>query len=89
MIDVAFLSDSNIIKKEHEKLGKYQGLKEELEKMWGVKAAVVPIMVGALKPKLGGWLQQILEHVRSQNSQAPRPLVEDPSWKETQHRQGG
>ena len=32
VIDVAIPSDSNIKKKEHEKLEKYQGLKEELEK---------------------------------------------------------
>ena len=31
--DVAILSDSNIQKKEHEKLKKYQGLKEEVEKV--------------------------------------------------------
>ena len=38
VVDVAIPSDSNIRKKEHEKLEKYQGLREELEKMWGVKA---------------------------------------------------
>ena len=48
MVDVAIQSDGNIIKKEHEKLKKYQGLKEELEKMWSGKAAVVPIVIGAL-----------------------------------------
>ena len=36
MVDVAITSDSNIRKKEHEKLKKYQGLKEELERMPGV-----------------------------------------------------
>ena len=46
MVDVAF--PSNIRKKEHKKLEKYQGLKEELEKMWGVKAAVVTIVIGLL-----------------------------------------
>jgi len=29
-IDVAFLSDSNMKKKEHEKLEKYQGMKEDI-----------------------------------------------------------
>ncbi len=41
---------------------KYQGLKEQLERMWKVKASVVPVVVGALRavtPKLGEWLQQI------------------------------
>ena len=62
VIDVAIPSDSNIRKKEHEKLEKYQGLKKELEKMWGVKATVVPVVIGALGAvthKLGEWLQQI------------------------------
>ena len=41
---------------------KYQGLREELERMWGVKATVVPVVIGALGAvthKLGEWLQQI------------------------------
>ncbi|CAK6975403.1 hypothetical protein D4764_15G0008790, partial [Scomber scombrus] len=61
VIDVAILSNSNIRKKDHEKLVKYQGLKEELEKMWGVKATVVPVVIGALGAmthKLEEWLQQ-------------------------------
>ncbi|KAK1790927.1 hypothetical protein P4O66_014768, partial [Electrophorus voltai] len=35
VIDVTILSDRNIRTKEHEKLEKHQGLKEELERMWG------------------------------------------------------
>ncbi|TWW74438.1 hypothetical protein D4764_14G0004410 [Takifugu flavidus] len=42
VIDVAIASDSNIRKKEHEKLEKYQVLKEEMERMWGMNATVVP-----------------------------------------------
>ncbi|TWW80141.1 hypothetical protein D4764_10G0011710 [Takifugu flavidus] len=48
LIDVAIPSDSNIRKKEHEKLEKYQGLKEEIERMWGMKATVVPVVIGTL-----------------------------------------
>ncbi|TWW59227.1 hypothetical protein D4764_06G0007570 [Takifugu flavidus] len=62
VIDVAIPSDSNIRKKEHEKLEKYQGLKEEIERMWGMKATVVPVVIGtlgAVAPKLSRWLQQI------------------------------
>lgn len=36
-------SDSVIRKKECEKLKKYQAMKEELERIWKVKAKVVPI----------------------------------------------
>ena len=39
------LNNSNIRKKEHEKLKKHQELKEELGKMWAVKAAVVSIVM--------------------------------------------
>ncbi|KAL4006508.1 quercetin 2,3-dioxygenase [Sarotherodon galilaeus] len=42
VVDVAIPSDSNIRKKEHEKLKKYQGLREELEKMWRVKLQQIP-----------------------------------------------
>ena len=62
MVDVAIPSDSNIRKKEHGRLMKYQGLKGELERMWRVNASVVTVMIGALgavTPKLGEWLQQI------------------------------
>lgn len=48
---------SSEIRKEYEQvLEKYQGLKEELERMWKLKAEVAPVMVGPLKiviPKLG------------------------------------
>ena len=62
MIDVAVPSDCNIRKKEHEKIDKYQGLREEMEKMWKVKAKVVPIVIGALgavAPTLEKWLEEI------------------------------
>ena len=62
MVDVAIPRDSNIRKMEHKKLEKCQGLKEELERMWGVKASVVPRVIGAhgaVTHKLGDWLQQI------------------------------
>ena len=58
MVDVAIPSDGNIRKKEHEKLWKYQGL----ERMWGVKASLVPVVIRALEAvtlKLGDWLKQI------------------------------
>lgn len=51
----------NIKKKEHEKLEKYHGLKEEVEKMWNVKARVVPLVIGglgAVTPRLGERFQQ-------------------------------
>ena len=59
LVDVAIPSDSNIRRKEHKILEKYQGLKEELERIWGLKVSVVPVVIGALggiTPKLGDWL---------------------------------
>ena len=47
-MDVAIPSNSNITKKEYEKLEKYQELKDKLENMWGVKATVVPTLIGVL-----------------------------------------
>lgn len=56
--DVAIPTDSNIRKKEQEKLRKYRRYKVELEK----KVTLVPVVIGALGaviPKLSGKLQQI------------------------------
>lgn len=51
--DAAITSDSNIRKNKNEKLEKYQCLREELEKMWRLKATVMP--------DLCKWLQHIPE----------------------------
>ncbi|KAF7652030.1 hypothetical protein LDENG_00102420 [Lucifuga dentata] len=62
VIDVAVPADSNIRKKEHQKIHKYQGLKEEQEQTWKGKSKVVPVVIGALgavNPKLEEWLQEI------------------------------
>ena len=40
------VTDRNIRKKENERLVKYEGLKEEMEKLWSVKTAVMPIVMG-------------------------------------------
>ncbi|KAF1377421.1 hypothetical protein PFLUV_G00200640 [Perca fluviatilis] len=74
VIDVAIPSDSNIKKKEHEKLEKYQGLREELEEMWKLKVTVVPVVIGALRavtPRLGQWPSKLQEqHLRSLSRRA-------------------
>uniref|UniRef100_A0A3B3BB75 Cadherin domain-containing protein n=1 Tax=Oryzias melastigma TaxID=30732 RepID=A0A3B3BB75_ORYME len=48
VVAVAVPSGDKIKRKEHEKLEKYQGLREELEKGWKVKVTVVPVVIGAL-----------------------------------------
>lgn len=59
MIVIAMLSDSNVRKKEYDKLEKHQGLKEKLEKLWKEKAKIISVIIGALgvvTPKLKKWL---------------------------------
>ena len=48
IIDVACPVDTNVGKKEVEKRSKYGGLRAELQRMWGVDAEVIPIIVGGL-----------------------------------------
>jgi hypothetical protein len=48
IIDIAVPIDGNIRDKELEKMDKYQQLKEELQTLWKVRMAVIPVVVGAL-----------------------------------------
>ena len=48
LIDVSVPWDSRIEEKEREKLDKYQDLKIELCKLWGMPVKIVPIIIGAL-----------------------------------------
>ena len=62
IIDIAVPRDENIKDKEQEKSDNYQPLREELEKLWGMKTKVVPVVVGwpgAVTNKLHSWLSEI------------------------------
>ena len=48
IIDISYPIDINVRKKENEKLAKYGALRVETERMWGVKAEVIPVVVGGL-----------------------------------------
>ena len=48
IIDISCPVDTNVGKKESEKIGKYGALSVEVERMWGVKAQVIPVIVGGL-----------------------------------------
>jgi hypothetical protein len=48
LIDVAISGDSNVIKKEAEKILKYKDLTLEIQHMWNVKARVIPVIIGAI-----------------------------------------
>ena len=47
LIDVATSGDRNVIKKEAEKILKYEYLTIEIQRMWNVKTKVIPVIIGA------------------------------------------
>jgi len=47
LIDVVISGDRNVIKKEAEKILKYQNLTIEIQRMWNVKTNVIPVITGA------------------------------------------
>ena len=47
LIVVAFPGDRYAIKKEAEKILKYKDLITEIQRMWNVKANVIPVIIGA------------------------------------------
>ena len=49
LIDVAIPGDRNVIKKEANKILKYKDLIIEIQRMWNVKAKVIPVIMGDWK----------------------------------------
>jgi hypothetical protein len=47
LIDVAIPGDRNVIKKEAEKIRKYEDLITEIQRMWNVKTKVTAVVIGA------------------------------------------
>ena len=47
IIDVAIPGDRNVKKKEAEKVLKYKDLVTEIQRMWNVKANVIPVITWA------------------------------------------
>jgi hypothetical protein len=47
LIAVAIPGSRNVIKKEAEKILKYKDLTTEIQRMWNVKAKVIPVIIGA------------------------------------------
>jgi len=46
LIDVAISGDRNAIKKEAERILKYEDLTIEIQRMWNVKTKVIPVIIG-------------------------------------------
>jgi len=47
LIDVAISGDRNVIKKEAEKILKYEDLTIEIQHRWNVQTKVIPVIIGA------------------------------------------
>jgi hypothetical protein len=47
LIDAAISGDRNVIKKEAEMVLKYKDLTTVIQRMWNVKARVIPVIIGA------------------------------------------
>ena len=46
LIDVAISGDRNVIKKEADKILKYENLTMEIQCMWSVKIKAIPVIIG-------------------------------------------
>ena len=60
IIDIAVPRDQNVKVKKLEKITKYQDLRLQVQKLWNVKATVIPIVFGALGT-VSGELDNYLE----------------------------
>jgi len=49
-IDVAISAHRNVIKKQAEKILKYEYLTIEIQWIWNVKVKVIPVITGGLEP---------------------------------------
>ena len=47
LIDVAIPADRNVVQKEAEKKLKYNRLCMEIQRMWNLKCAIIPVIIGA------------------------------------------
>jgi hypothetical protein len=67
LIDVAILSDKNVIQKEAEKKLNYKNLSIEIRRMWNMKCFVIPVIIGATGI-VSKSLQKYLETILGQHS---------------------
>ena len=78
LVDFSCPFDNSVIRKEVEKVEKYQDLLLEIQKLWYVKVEIIPIVIGALgalSPKFGYWLKRF--HIKLY----PSVLQKVFSWK--------
>ena len=72
IIDVAVPGDVRIAEKEMEKIEKYDELKREVERLWNVKAKVIPIVLGAL----GTVTRSLSNHIKEIGVKTQIKLIE-------------
>jgi hypothetical protein len=66
LIDVAISGNRNVIKKGAEKILKYKNLTIEIQRMWNLKARVIPVITGAT-----GIISKIIQKTREQHTRTP------------------
>ena len=69
LIDMSIPTERNTSVKVTDKLSKYKDLEIEIERMWGMKATAIPVVVGALgliKKGLEKYIQQIPGNIKIQ-----------------------
>jgi len=62
LVDFSCPFDTNVLGKEVEKVDKYQDLLIEIQRLWNVRADVIPIVIGALgalSPRFNDWLKRL------------------------------
>ena len=69
IVDIASLWDHRVYEEESEKIEKYQGLKREIGRVWGIRhLEVVPVVVGVLgvvSKRLEAWLEKLGVTIRT------------------------
>ena len=64
LIDVAISGDRNMIKKEAKKILKYTDLTVEIQRMWNVKARMIPVVIGATETISKSFRKYVRKHSR-------------------------
>ena len=73
IIDIAMPGDNRVAEKEREKVGKYQGLKREIVRIWSMrKVEVIPVVVralGTIPKRLDKWIEKIGMKIKAEHIQ--------------------
>jgi len=69
-VDMASPWDHRVYKKEGEKIEKYQDLKREIGRLWGIRHLQVVLLVvgtlGVVSNRLGAWLEKLGVTIRTE-----------------------